>query len=156
MIGMALMLFGGCQEDDALVSMDEMTLQTRDIDYTAKGVGNQITLGFGESVLIEPEGFTILFRDVMEDSRYPRDLDCIWEGRAVIQFEFERVDDCIVATLESPNSRSEDGNILNMFGKSVKLLKVAPYPQNSNTIPLRQYKVVIQVARPILDAGDNA
>lgn len=153
-IGMALMLFGGCQEDEALVTMDDMAVQARDVEYTAKQ-GEQIVLYIGQKVMIEPEGFTIMFKDVLEDNRCPTELDCIWEGRAVVQLEFEKVDDCVVTALESPNSRPEYGNVTNIFEKSVKLLKVCPYPKESNVISMKHYQVVLRVDKPVLTTGDG-
>lgn len=153
LIGMALLLTGGCQQDDALISMEDLDMKTQEMRYTAQ-VGEQITLQVGDVVNIMPDGFSVRFRDIPEDNRCPAALDCIWEGRAVIELGIEKKGNVEVILLETPNSQNENGNLGNVQGRTIKLLKVAPYPQTDNFIPLRQYKIVIQVL-PQVSVGDS-
>ena len=40
----------------------------------------EISLYIGESVIINDHGITLKFVDVLDDSRCPSDVECVWEG----------------------------------------------------------------------------
>ncbi len=51
-----------------------------DIAYNAN-LGEEFRLKPGEIALIEPEGISVRFLNVTQDSRCPKDVQCIWAGQ---------------------------------------------------------------------------
>jgi hypothetical protein len=53
-------------------------------------IGDEISLKPGESAYITSEKLLIGFVNVTEDSRCPKDVQCIWQGRIVALFSVKR------------------------------------------------------------------
>lgn len=106
---------------------------------------------------VDPAGFTIFFRDVNEDSRCPAAVNCVWEGRAVVELEMEGLDELQIVELETPNTRNQLGDVANFMDHSIQLLKVSPYPENTTfTIPIKQYQATFKVVRGEVEIGDDS
>jgi len=103
------------------------------------------TLGWGESAMLEPGQLKITFLGITEDSRCPADVECIWEGRAVAQFEFAKGGEVVVDSLATLSSAATPSDATTVFGQTVKLLEVTPYPQTTAPIPHGDYQVKIVV-----------
>ncbi len=52
----------------------------------------------------QKDGHVITFLDVVEDSRCPANVDCVWQGRVTVELE---IDDVLVH-LSAPNGQSSD------------------------------------------------
>ena len=50
-------------------------LQNENID-----INSSVSLEIGQSVSISDQGITVKFIDVLDDSRCPSDVECVWEG----------------------------------------------------------------------------
>lgn len=48
-------------------------------------LGEEFRLGFGQTAAVRGTNVTVFFRDVLEDSRCPEDVVCVWAGNARIQ-----------------------------------------------------------------------
>ena len=59
-----------------------------DIAYKAK-LGEEFGLKPGELALIEPEGISVRFLNVTQDSRCPKDVQCIWAGQVSVLVKVE-------------------------------------------------------------------
>ncbi len=141
LIAAAFLFFSGCLEDESIVPMDENALVTLTDETTM--IGEAIILTFNETVMITPDGFTVTFADVPEDNRCPTGVACIWEGRAVIKLVFKNRKESQEAFLETPNSIEAYGQAVNVFGRTIKLIDVAPYPYKDIPITLKQYRATI-------------
>ncbi len=58
---------------------------TAPVDEGGAALGTPLTVGYGQQVDVPGTGLSLLFRDVLEDSRCPANVNCIWGGRARIQ-----------------------------------------------------------------------
>lgn len=47
-------------------------------------VGERFTLGVGESVPIADTGIQLTYTELVDDSRCPPEVTCVWEGDAVV------------------------------------------------------------------------
>ena len=139
----AFLFFSGCQKDETILPMDELAMISAN-DKTVT-IGEEIFLLMYESVTIVPDGFSITFDAVPEDSRCPRGAVCIWEGRAVIKLTIENREACHEIFLETPNSQQSQGPAVNLFGRTIKLLLVAPYPNATHQITDKEYRIVLVV-----------
>lgn len=50
----------------------------------APALGERFTLGVGQSASIADTGFQITYTELIDDSRCPPEVTCVWEGDAVI------------------------------------------------------------------------
>ncbi len=148
----AFLFFSGCQKEEAIIPVGD--LATSGYAKFTTNIGEEITLQINETVMILPDGFTITFVDVPEDSRCPTGANCIWEGRAVTKLLFESRNESVEVLLETPNSRQETGPAINLFGRTIKMLGVAPYPQDGQPITPKQYRITLVVEEmALLDSG---
>jgi hypothetical protein len=155
--GLALMFFTSCQKDSGMLELSAPTCQSFTQDNTESPdsrssfkqvyLGQPVTLMVNESAIILPDGITVTFKDVTEDSRCPTGYNCFWEGRAVLAFSFEKYDDYLAAGLATPNNLSLPPTEMTVFNRKVKLLEVAPYPMGSRPVPIEKYRAAIVVER---------
>ncbi len=98
----------------------------------------------GETVIFEEAAIT--FESVMEDSRCPKDVTCVWEGEARIRVIIESGSDRMVKQLIFHGERfgSEEENML-VETKTKKLIgyKLSPYPES--TVPQNKRKYFLEV-----------
>jgi len=48
-------------------------------------LGEEFTLALGDSIPLDPTGYSVVFEKVLEDSRCPTGTTCVWEGNARIE-----------------------------------------------------------------------
>jgi hypothetical protein len=106
-------------------------------------------LAGGQDAVIAGEGLRIHFDEVLEDSRCPARVECVWTGQARIAV--------IVQPLEGPpktlafNTNPAPGQNVQtaQVGEYViKLASLEPYPQTpDDAIPLEQYKATLEVVK---------
>ncbi len=99
---------------------------------------NSFQLEAGQTALIEPQGPIVEFVEVVEDSRCPADVTCIWEGRAVILIRISSSGDVLgfgiqeltlEAGLVDPVNDSVEGVSDSYL---FELVALDPYPQTTN------------------------
>ncbi len=156
------MLLTACQQDNGVLDLsmpnDEISAQSfgekLSLTPSVKQVylGQPVTLKINESALIFPDRITITLQEVTEDSRCPTGYQCVWEGRAVLAFSFEKYDEYLTGRLATPNYLPDPPNDLNVFNRNVKLLNVAPHPLGARPVPVNAYRATIVVDRT--DGGE--
>lgn len=101
-----------------------------DKQITAPVIVAKIPLG--ETAIFEGAAFT--FESVMEDSRCPKDVTCVWEGEAKVRVVIETTSDRMVKQIFFRGRRfgSEAENML-VETKTKKLIgyRLSPYPETS-------------------------
>lgn len=100
---------------------------------TTVAVDEPFRLSLGESV--EIEGQVLRFVDVVEDSRCPTDVACVWEGRAKVQLAatLEGEDTRQVLTLPYGSMSEEESASWTIGELTVTLLDVLPHPGSDAT-----------------------
>lgn len=99
----------------------------------------------GEKVLIREIETSITFVRVVEDTRCPVNVYCVWAGRVTVELEFREKN----KTVSRVNLTIPGGEEKELKGYIVKLLKVEPereYPEKME-IPLSDYKITLKVSR---------
>jgi len=90
-----------------------------------------------------PDGnLTMSFLNVLEDSRCPSDVTCIWQGKASMSFSMSEdlKTEIILDTYEQ--------NTATVFGKyKVELIDVNPYPISTATIKNEDYTAVLRISK---------
>ncbi|MFX0016745.1 MAG: hypothetical protein ACFFB2_18835 [Promethearchaeota archaeon] len=104
-------------------------------------IGTDISLHIGESVIIKDHGIKLKFVDVLDDSRCPSDVECVWEGTVslLINIQYRRQDlgDFIL--------NSSNVHKVSFMGYYVKFKELEPYPISTEIIPKASYFATFNV-----------
>lgn len=94
-------------------------------------LGEVFVLEVGAHAMVD--GHTIRFDSVLEDSRCPTDVDCVWEGRATVSLAL--IADDIVSDVQlsipgyaNADSEPQDAQSATVGGYRLTLLQLDPYP----------------------------
>lgn len=98
-------------------------------------------LDFNHKATVGSQDFDVKFLHVLEDSRCPTSVVCVWEGRAVVELEFEQNGTKILDTLATISTVPVPADSSIVFGRVVKLLEVNPYPKTPNSLSEKDYSI---------------
>ncbi len=101
-------------------------------------LGEEFTLGFGESVMLPDSSTTLVFTDVTEDSRCPIGVMCFWEGNARIMLAVNQSTIALNTTLDP--KKAYVGNY------TIRLNSLSPYPIVNRRIQKEEYVASLVVA----------
>ena len=79
----------------------------------------------------------------ISDSRCPSDLQCVWQGDAVVGFSFESNGSSQPFVLHTHSNYQRD-TVIN--GLEISLLSVSPYPNSSERIDPVDYSVELMLS----------
>lgn len=111
-----------------------------------KTAQNQIAIKYGQQITVAKEGLTLEFVTVLEDSRCPEGVQCVWEGNARIE----------LSAAKAGNDRSSfELNTNDRFpveakylGYLITLIDLQPYPKATKQISLQDYTVNVEIRKP--------
>jgi hypothetical protein len=83
---------------------------------------------------------TVRFVELVEDSRCPVDVNCIWAGNAVIKVRVTKNGRSKILTLET----NGPANTVNVEGYSMKLVAIAPAMRSNARIDRNRYVATIE------------
>ncbi|PKD21763.1 hypothetical protein APR41_01920 [Salegentibacter salinarum] len=91
------------------------------------------------------EGKTIRFKEVVSDSRCPRDVTCVWAGEAKILIEIFKNGKFIGEEIFS--TRSQNFSLSKFFQEDFSLHAIAlsPYPKTSRKIKASDYQLQFKI-----------
>ena len=101
-----------------------------------------VTLQYGQDLLVADSVLRLSFAAVLEDSRCPTDVVCVWEGNAGVELG--------ISAGTGPtfplrlNTSQEPGSAV-WNGVLVTLLEVTPAPTSESTIPTEAYSVTLRL-----------
>ena len=96
---------------------------------------------------IGSDNLTLCVDSVLEDSRCPSDVVCVWAGRAVVKFSLiknEQTYPFALSTLNMPNSYKKDTII---SGYKIELINLHPYPRFSSPAPNSKYIAEVRISK---------
>jgi hypothetical protein len=106
------------------------------------GLGEEFTLPIGEEAVITGEDLRISFEEVTEDSRCPKNVECVWEGQARYALLFTLGEASERAVLTEPGAGGQAK--INVFDYEVKAA-LEPYPQDPGDIEVGDYMLRMSV-----------
>jgi hypothetical protein len=107
-------------------------------------LGQQFSVKSGETVQVEG-GLSVTFVRVAQDSRCPRDVQCIQAGDGVVVFELQHAGDRVETELHTaPRSGKSQDSI---DGFSVTLVDLAPYPVSTSPTRPEDYVAALVATR---------
>jgi len=122
-------------DDSEISSFSEKLGSTQELDKIFELKSNQ----YAE---FPDEKLTITFLDVLEDSRCPTDVTCVWQGMTTLRFNmFQIVDtELLLNTL--------DKNTETVFDKyHIELIDVKPYPISTTSISNDDYTAILRLSK---------
>jgi hypothetical protein len=107
-------------------------------------LGQEFSLPIGQEAGITGENLRISFEDVIEDSRCPLDVNCIWEGRASIQVQLTYFDTTYSVILNEPGLTDHAEDSFRDYSLSFHL---EPYPGEAENISREDYFLRLTVSK---------
>ena len=106
-------------------------------------MGQPFQLKVGETLKASKDDLAVQFVQVKEDSRCPKNTNCMWEGQAVIELAFTgKVTQNVELIMSSGKSAKLDAQM----GKiHCYLKKVDPYPEADKKIAEGDYVIEVVV-----------
>lgn len=108
-------------------------------------LGQEFSLRIGESASIKGEELQVRFLEVTEDSRCPRGVVCVWEGRVscLVEITYRGSLDSVVLTepglTDFPTEQS--------FHEYKLAYHIEPYPQASAEITEDEYRLHLKISK---------
>ena len=88
------------------------------------GVGDPLSIPLGETV--QHNGHAIRFVEVVEDSRCPTDVTCVWEGRARVAITIDGTP--VTLTVPYASQQETEPSMLESGMIAVEVVGLDPYP----------------------------
>ena len=107
-------------------------------------LGEEFKLGVGKSAAVKGGGLGIEFVSVVEDSRCPQGVDCIWEGNAKVRLRLKKAGG---ASAEIELNTNVEPQRAAALGYDVRLTSLAPYPKGSEAVDKKSYVAALEVRR---------
>lgn len=105
-------------------------------------LGEEFKLGAGQSAAVAGASLEIEFVSVVEDSRCPRGVDCVWEGNARVRLRLKRPG---AAPTEIELNTNLEPRRAAAFGHDVRLKELSPYPQANQPVDKKTYVAALEV-----------
>ena len=115
-------------------------------------LSQQFKLKVGQEVLVKEAGFKLSLNAVVEDSRCPAGVNCVWAGNGKVSLKLSRAKG-ETASLELNTSAWPKSGTYR--GYEVKLVSLDPYPQKGSTISKDAYVVTLMVCKNCGDSGGS-
>jgi hypothetical protein len=107
-------------------------------------LGQEFELKINQEATIEGESLAVTFESVLEDSRCPDGVDCIWSGNAKIRIRSNKQKQT-PATIElNTDAGPKSSSYLNY---EIRLVGLKPRPKPSEAVQPHEYKAALIIAR---------
>jgi len=107
-------------------------------------IDKEFSLGIGQTANIEGEKLVIKFKAVLEDSRCPVNVVCVWAGNGKVEFEILDIDgQNKTVTLNT----EEEPRVTTLKGHNLKLISLNPLRIDGVSISPGDYSVKLLVER---------
>ena len=106
---------------------------------------NTITIGINEKTTIPNSKISLEFKEIVEDSRCPVDVTCVWEGIAIVNMDATNGNQ--KTNFQISNQNLEDKNItrsISVSGYKITWQQLKPQPGGKEETPFvtLQYKKI--------------
>jgi hypothetical protein len=113
-------------------------------------LSHEFKLKAGQEVLVKEAGIKVSLDEVLEDSRCPTGVKCIWAGNGKVRVKVSKAKGEAVSvelnTSAGPQSSTYEGY-------EVKLMRLDPYPRNGSTIGKDDYVATLMVCKNCGESG---
>ena len=120
---------------------------------SSPNIGEAFVLRVGETVTVQSDGLTVELVEIVEDSRCPEDVTCVWQGRALVRVIVSSPDDVlgfgtVGLTLEAGAIGAQENRVVgDNDGYMLTLLELAPQPISTVELSSHDYLAKLEVAK---------
>ncbi|MCB8998843.1 MAG: hypothetical protein H6540_02075 [Bacteroidales bacterium] len=104
-----------------------------------------VELKKGNVKLNKEEGIRLIFDSLVEESRCPIGVECVWEGNAAAAFTCYNAQNIKTDFILNTNSSFVTDTLV--FGYRIKLLDLKPYPIYNLEINPEDYTAYVEISR---------
>ena len=108
-------------------------------------LGQEFSLSVKQSASIKGENLEIKFEEVVEDSRCPWEVTCVWEGRVSLSLEINEND--VSDNIELSQPGLTDQSVVAIHKGYQFTYKVEPYPEAAKPISVDEYRLLLVVSK---------
>lgn len=102
-------------------------------------IGKKFEIKFGESVTIQNEQLSVRFEELVEDSRCPDGVTCVWAGNAKIIIQID--------SQEAGLNTYFDPKQADLSEYSIRLISLNPYPKHNVNFEKEEYTAEVLVTK---------
>jgi hypothetical protein len=107
---------------------------------TAVQVDQEFQLRRGQEVTIQGTNLKIKFVSVLEDSRCPEDVDCVWQGNGKVKLELKEAKKNFISVIVNTGIAPKEVGY-NKY--TIKLVKLSPNNRSNQKIAQDQYEATL-------------
>jgi hypothetical protein len=107
-------------------------------------LGQEFELKINQEAMIEGEALAVEFESVLEDSRCPEGVDCIWSGNAKIRLKSGKQKQTPAAVELNTHVGSKSSSYLNY---EISLVALKPRPKADKPIQPNEYRATLIVTK---------
>ena len=108
-------------------------------------LGEEFSLAIGQSVTIQDENLKVNFSEVIEDSRCPSGVQCIWAGRVSCLIEFIQNGTTNKTVLTQLGLT--EGYTTETYEVYQLRFRIEPYPQSDKKISNSDYHLLLIISK---------
>ena len=107
-------------------------------------LGQEFELKINQEAAIEGEGLAVVFESVLEDSRCPEGVDCIWSGNAKIRIKSSKQKHAPAPIELNTNVGPKSSSYLDY---EIKLVALKPRPKADKPLQPNEYKAALIITK---------
>lgn len=107
---------------------------------------NQIAIEYGRQVNVAKAKLLLEFVTVLEDSRCPEGVQCVWEGNARIKLTVSRAgEETSTVELNTSDRFAVEARYIDYI---IALIDLKPYPKAAEQISIQDYTAIVKIRKP--------
>ena len=107
-------------------------------------LGQEFDLKINQEAAIEGEGLAVVFESMLEDSRCPEGVDCIWSGNAKIKIRSSKQKHAPTSIELNTNVGPKGSSYLEY---EIKLVALKPRPKADKPVQSNEYKATLIITK---------
>ena len=107
-------------------------------------LSQEFELKINQEAAIEGEGLAVVFESVLEDSRCPEGVDCIWSGNAKIRIRSSKQKHAPAPIELNTNAGPKSSSYLDY---EIKLVALKPRPKADKPVQPNEYKATLIITK---------
>lgn len=120
-------------------------------NMTQAELNKEFKLKINEEIEIKEENIKVKFLDVIEDSRCPSDINCFWQGQAIILVNIYK-DNKDLGNF-SLITHSENKKSFDQY--SIEFTNIDPYPKTTKGIEKSDYIITLVIKKNMSEENEN-
>jgi hypothetical protein len=107
-------------------------------------LGQEFELKINQEAMVEGEGLAVVFESVLEDSRCPEGVDCIWSGNAKIKVRSGKQKQTPAPVELNTGVGAKSSSYLNY---EIRLIALKPRPKADKRVQPNEYKATLIITK---------